>query len=586
MPAFRVHARGQGFEIGNSNQNLVADFTSAGVEVRSARGSWHMALTGYGYAGELAAVGAAHPDASANRVEYRRGPLTEWYVNGPLGLEQGFALQARPHERAMIAAQEPSQPLTLSFALSGNLTASVDRAGTGLTLSRNGEAVLQYSGLMARDAAGKDLRAWMGVQGKEMLLKIDDAKAIYPLSIDPWVQQAELTVVGATSNDYVGFSVALSGSTLVVGAPLTTVGFNAYQGAAYVFAKSGSGWANMTQTATLTASDGKALDQFGWSVSVSGNVIAVGAYGNTGFKGAVYVYVEPQTGGWKNATQSAKLTASNANGYDFLGYSVAISGNTIVAGAPNAQINAVNEGAGFVYVKPAQGWKTTSAFNAELTSADETSDAFFGAAVAIHGITVVIGDPYANLGSNQNQGAAYVYVQPTGGWTSTSAYTGKLAASAGQQYDNLGFSVATDGTSILVGATGVNSGQGAAYVYVKPTGGWTTMFENAELTASGGRGGDAFGTSVAISGKAAVVGAGNAYVNSNPLQGAAYLYLEPGTGWNTTSTFTAKLGASDASASAHFGRAVSVDSGTAAIGAYEGSNTGPLVGAAYVFGNM
>ncbi|HEV2426051.1 MAG TPA: FG-GAP repeat protein [Terriglobia bacterium] len=577
IPAYAARSQSQGFEITNSGQNLVADFTPAGIEMRGAQGSWGMAMTGYGYAGEITAAGMVAPEARANRVAYERGDLTEWYENGPLGLEQGFTLGARPAHRA-------SGPLTLAFQLSGPLMASVNPGRTGLTLSNGGQAVLEYTGLSARDADGRDLHAWMEMQGSELMLKVNDANARYPLTIDPWVQQAEVTITGPVQNDYVGFSVAVAGSTLVVGAPQATIGSNSYQGAAYVFVKPKTGWANMTETAMLTASDGNALDELGWSVATSGSTIAVGAYGNSNYTGAVYVYVEPKTG-WASATQTAKLTASGASQHDFVGYSLSMTGSTIVAGAPNTLISAVNEGAAYVFIEPTGGWQTTSKFAAELTSSDETADCFFGNSVGISGSTVVIGDVYANIGTNVNQGAAYVYVKPTSGWATTSAYTGKLTVSNGKQWDDFGQSVAISSNTIAVGATGVNSEAGAAYVFVEPTSGWTTMTQTAKLSASDGGAGDAFGYSVAIGGTSVLVGAGNAYLNSNPLQGSAYLYIKPSKGWISTSTYSAKFTAGDGSASAHFGRSVAAYSSTFAIGAYEGSNTGgALVGAAYVFG--
>ena len=135
-----------------------------------------------------------------------------------------------------------------------------------------------------------------------------------------------------------GYSVAISGDTVVVGAPHTTVGDNAWQGAAYVFTEPASGWTNMTQTAKLTASDGKTCDYFGDSVAISGNTVAVGAYsatvGGDICRGAAYVFAEPASG-WTNMTQTAKLTSSRgAVGNDF-GGAIAISGNTVVVGGPD-----------------------------------------------------------------------------------------------------------------------------------------------------------------------------------------------------------------------------------------------------------
>ena len=139
----------------------------------------------------------------------------------------------------------------------------------------------------------------------------------------------------ATADDHFGDSVSISGNTVVVGAHEATVGGNSDQGAAYVFTEPGSGWADMTQTAKLTASDGAADDYFGTSVSISGNTVVVGASEPRSAQhgqGAAYVFTEPGSG-WANMTQTAKLTASDGAAGDYFGFSVSISGNTVVVGA-------------------------------------------------------------------------------------------------------------------------------------------------------------------------------------------------------------------------------------------------------------
>src|SRR5579863_4019033 len=108
--------------------------------------------------------------------------------------------------------------------------------------------------------------------------------------------------------------------------------------------------ARITQLAELTASDGATLDSLGSSVAISGNTIVAGALGNNSNTGAVYVFVEPTTG-WTNMTQTAKLTASDGQSRDDLGWSVAISGNVVAAGAPGGATGAV-----YVFVEPAGGW--------------------------------------------------------------------------------------------------------------------------------------------------------------------------------------------------------------------------------------
>jgi hypothetical protein len=208
------------------------------------------------------------PTANANRVEYRRDVLTEWYENGPLGLEQGFTLIRRPSE-------ENRSPLTLELALTGDLSATLERGGKGLDLRRKDrKTVLRYTGLQARDATGRELRSWLEVRGSRLLVRVEDGGAQYPITVDPWVQQAELTASDGKAGDSFGDSVALSGSTAVVGAKLHTVGSNYTQGAAYVFVEGGGTW---SQQAELTASDGAAGDLFGSSVAHSGGKQGVGA---------------------------------------------------------------------------------------------------------------------------------------------------------------------------------------------------------------------------------------------------------------------------------------------------------------------
>jgi len=165
------------------------------------------------------------------------------------------------------------------------------------------------------------------------------------LSRDLLVSQlAELTASDGSTGDDLAWSVSVNGNTIAVGAPNASIGSNSAQGAVYVFVKPAGGWTNMTQTAKLTASDGASGDQLGWSVSISGHTVVAGApnaiVGGNQHQGAAYVFVEP-TGGWVNMTQTAKLTASHGAEQDNLGFSVSVSGITVLAGAPFAGSRAV-----------------------------------------------------------------------------------------------------------------------------------------------------------------------------------------------------------------------------------------------------
>jgi hypothetical protein len=354
IPNYQARARGKAFAAENKQNHLSLEFTPAGVEIRSGDALWQLALRSYGYGDALQPLPAATPQASSNRVEYHRGLLTEWYVNGPLGFEQGFTLSERPHypigsgllpfgsgKTAINHRQLTKflgQPLTIALAASGNLTPVVDQGKTSLTLTRDGRVQLRYGGLTAHDSSGKQLRSWLEVHGGKLLPKVEDAAARYPVVIDPWVQVAKLTASDGHAGDFLGSSVAIEANTVVAGA------HTGAPGAAYVFVKPATGWANITETAKLTASDG---DPFlGSSVAISGNMaVAVSISG-------VYVFVKPASG-WRNMTETAKLTASDPEGPASLGPCVAIAGNTVVAGNQNATNGA---GAAYVWVKPASGW--------------------------------------------------------------------------------------------------------------------------------------------------------------------------------------------------------------------------------------
>jgi hypothetical protein len=304
-----------------------------------------------------------------------------------------------------------------------------------------------------------------------------------------------------------GTSVAISGGTIVAGAPQAGSG-NTHAGAAYVFVKPQGGWANATQTAKLTASDGVSGDQFGNSVAISGDTIVVGAWDAPGGRnqGAAYVFLKPQ-GGWGSAPLTqVKLTASDAASDNWFGSSVAIDGGTIVVGALGA--GSGFQGAAYVFVEPPGGWASGHE-TAKLTASDGAAADHLGfGGVGVSGGTVVAGAP--NGGGN-NQGAAYVFVRPPGGWGSGSPAQAKLTTSDGASGDLFGYSVGVSGDTVVAGAPDATvsgqQGQGAAYVFAKPASGWKTGTETARLTASDGAELDQFGKSVAISGDTIVAGA-------------------------------------------------------------------------------
>jgi hypothetical protein len=552
-------------------------------------GDWQVGLqlTGYGYEADRSEnLAGLVPTLAADgqTLTYRWDDnLSEWWVNRANGLEQGFTLRARP-------GTANGQPLALELAVTGSLTPAQNGGGVAF-LDDRGASVLTYDKLLVTDANGKTIPARFslsqgeraGVRGNALRIVVDDTHAAYPLTIDPLFQQAYLKASNTEMNDSFGASVAVSGDTLVVGAPYeasNATGVNgnqadnsaAYAGAAYVFTRSGGIW---SQQAYLKASNTGASDFFGWSVAVSGDTLVVGALyessnatgvnGNQADNSAAYAgaaYVFTRSGGvW---SQQAYLKASNTGASDFFGWSVAVSGDTLVAGAYGEASNATGvngsqadnsaayAGAAYVFTRSGGVWSQQAYLKASNTGADD----YFGYAVAVDGDTVVVGAPYEAsnaTGVNGNQadnsaysaGAAYVFTRSGGVW-SQQAY---LKASNTEAWDNFGTSVAVSGDTLVVeapyeasNATGVNGDQtdnsagssGAAYVFTRSGGVWS---QQAYLKASNTEANDYFGYAVAVDGDTVVVGApyedsnatgvnGNQADNSAYSAGAAYVFAE------------------------------------------------------------
>ena len=598
--SYKAIIHSNGCQIENAQQRLSAGFQTSGVQVRSGSAHWGMALEGYGYGDAIKQLRAARPEAKQNRVEYRRGAVTEWYVNGPLGLEQGFTLAEAP-------SAQRGEAVTIALALSGDLQAVVDANRTGLKLSdRKRQETLRYGGLSASDATGKTLPSWMEVRGTELRLRVNDAGAVYPVVVDPWIQLAKLTTSDGKANDFFGNAISISndGNTVAIGALQKKVGINFEQGAVYIFVKPTSGWATTSAfTAKMTSSNGKAGDAFGSSVALRNDakILVVGApnaaVGAKMGQGALYVY-KITAKGWKSTNkQDAALTASDGKAGDALGSSVSVSALAIVAGAYAAKIGTNQyQGAAYVYAAGPTGWKTTSKFTAKLTTSDGAALDLFGFGVSINKNTIVIGAPDANVGKNTGQGAAYVYVMPTKGWATTQTANAKLTASDGISWDDLGNAVAMspDGTTAAVGAEGAfisgeGGAAGAVYVYLKPTSGWSgALNENAKLYASVANGNqdDRLGASLAIASDNSMIVAGApcAISGTGCGPGLVFSYNKPTTGWSGHLTENDFASISGEPSGEYFGISVGLGAGkTLATGAFAATvGTNKFQGAAYV----
>jgi len=233
---------------------------------------------------------------------------------------------------------------------------------------------------------------------------------------DNWGEVTKLTASDAQDNDYFGHSVAISGDTAIVGAP-DEAEKGSKAGAAYIFERDEGGADNWGEVTKLTASDAQDNDYFGYSVAINlkpqsaarGDRAIVGARGEAekgSDAGAAYIF-ERDEGGADNWGEVTKLTASDAQTYDYFGHSVAISGDTAIVGAPDEAEKGSKAGAAYIFERDeggADNWGEVT----KLTASDAQTYDYFGHSVAISGDTAIVGARYEDEKGN-DAGAAYIY---------------------------------------------------------------------------------------------------------------------------------------------------------------------------------
>ena len=584
-------------------------------------------------------------EVGGDRLTYLHNPeLREWFVNDSRGLEHGFTLEHPPLGEAKGASLQfdlaVRGDLRPDISCGGATLLFVDAHGhTALTYSnlvvRDANGKILPSRFLAQ---GDGIRLSVQTRGASYPITVDpvaqqaylkasntDAMDLFSLSL---AISGDTAVIAAVDED--------SNSRGINGDQTNNSATDA--GAVYVFVRNGAIW---TQQAYLKASNTDEGDHFGYSVAVDGDTIIVGATSEdsnaTGVDGnqndnsaatagAVYVFVRNGVT-W---TQQAYLKASNTNAGDGLGTSVALSGDTMVvtAGSEDSSATGINgdqndnsapgSGAAYVFVRNGSSWTQQAYLKASNT---DTGD-LFGLGVAVSGDTVVIGSLFeassatgvdGNQGDNSSTGAGAAYIFFRNGTTwSQQAYLKASNTDAGDSFG--GSSVAVSGDTVAVGAyledssaTGINGDQvnnsspesGSTYVFVRNAATWS---QQAYLKASNTDSGDLFGSSIALNGDALVVTAeheasngtgigGDQADNSAAAAGAAYLFVRDGTIWRQQ----AYIKASNTDSQDGFGSSVALDGGTLVVGAaaeassakgIDGNqfdNSAPFAGSAYTF---
>jgi phosphodiesterase/alkaline phosphatase D-like protein len=377
-------------------------------------------------------------------------------------------------------------------------------------------------------------------------------------------------LAGESGESHFGQSVALSagGNTALVGAP-TAAG---EAGAVRVLTRTGSTW---TQQAELTPKAGEEVGSggFGSSVALSaeGSTAVIGAPGDNGGVGAVWVFTRSESGAWTQ--QGGKLMASGEEGAGQFGRSVALSskGDAALIGGPG---DTGNVGAAWVFTLSGETWTQQGT---KLTGTSESGTGEFGRSVALSkvGTTALIGAP----GDSSKAGAAWVFTSSSeGAWSQQGEkLTGAGESGAGELGRSVGLSA--EGNTALVGGPADSTNVGAAWVYTRSeAGAWSQQGE--KLTGSAETGEGSFGSSIALSADGEIALVGGSADNTNA--GAAWLFTRSQAGaWTLQGE---KLTGSEETGEGQFGGSVALasDGNTALVGGpADNTNTG----AAWAFVN-
>jgi len=307
-----------------------------------------------------------------------------------------------------------------------------------------------------------------------------------------WKPTAVLRSPEDLSFGHFGYSVAVyddpssdSGDYAIAGA-CSSDGASLNSGAAYIFRRSSSDASAWICHNTLKANDGKRNDDFGFSVSISGDTAIVGAYRNDGAgtdAGAAYIFKNSR-GTW---SQQAKLQADDAGDRDYFGRSVSISGDYAVVGAHGRDDKGAEAGAAYVFYNSGNQWIQKG----KLLAADGAAGDFFGFSVSISGSSVIVG-AYADDDRGESSGAAYIFSRNSAGnWLQTA----KLTAGDGGLRSFFGRSVSLSGNCAAVGADGTENKSGAVYIFRKNGSSWN---QTEKLTADDSQAGDRLGASVSL----------------------------------------------------------------------------------------
>ena len=335
------------------------------------------------------------------------------------------------------------------------------------------------------------------------------------ISAQTWTQQAKIYANDASGDDNFGSSVAVDGNHLFIGAYLDDDNLSTNSGSVYYFTFDGTNW---TQQAKLHANDANGNDNFGSSIAVDGNHLFIGAFGDddnlSTNSGSVYYFTFDGT----NWTQQAKLHASDPEGEDVFGSSMAVDGNNLFIGAYQDDDNSsTNSGSVYYFTFDGTSWTQ----QAKLHASDAYGNDIFGSSIAVNGNHLFIGAGLDDDSSSTNSGSVYYFTFNGTNWIEQA----KLHASDANGNDIFGSSVAVDGNHLFIGAYGdddsSSTNSGSVYYFTFDGTNWT---EQAKLHANDANGSDLFGSGIAVDGNHLFIGAYQDDDNLSTNSGSVYYF--------------------------------------------------------------
>ncbi|MBN1432570.1 MAG: PGF-pre-PGF domain-containing protein [Methanomicrobiaceae archaeon] len=526
--------------------------------------SFYLALTGFGRTGNLINPDPGDIEILDNILISVHNDFSEWYINRDEGIEHGVTIMSSP---------EGKGNLVILHEISGNIIPLLE--GRRINLSGDQGGFFTYSGLTAWDSTGKSLNVTLDLSGNTILWIVEDGNAVYPVTIDPLVEQYKiLNATEKSADSNFGSSVSISGDYAIIGAPYADPNGLSNAGEAYIFYSNQGGDNNWGEVAVLRASDRSVDSFFGCSVSISGDYAVSGAYhadpGGLSSAGQAYVFYRNQ-GGENNWGEIATLNASDKSPVSQFGYSVSISGDEIIAGARYADPDGLScAGQAYIFSRN-HGGENNWGEVAILNASDKSANSLFGYSVSISGDNAIIGTPAADPGGLSSAGQAYTFSRNHGGennWGEVAI----LNASDKSADSSFGNSVSIFGDNAIIGAycadpAGlVNAGQ--AYIFSRNHGGENNWGEITILNASDKSSNSYFGNSVSIYENNAISGAHCFDSGGIADSGQAYVFYKNQGGdgnWGEIGI----LNASDAAAGALFGSSISLSGDYLLAGAFD-----------------